>query len=337
MQLREYRRLLLRLLLSFIVAIPTFLISMVWMSLVPSTNYVRIFFQGKIWAGTDTRGKWALFFLAMPVMFLAANVFHVRAIKEIRVLWGRNSKVPILRRFYYFGSINLLMSAGISVAYFPSIAVLALDSRKTSQSSRQISTYFDTVVFLTMFILAGRYLEAYSKAKTSNAVTVLGKLRLTEALLVRSNPGSEDSLEESWLSLPVIRINVNLLEVGDVVRVLYGASPLADGTVALGDSTFDESSLTGESRPITKNIGDQVFAGTVNTGKPISIRVTEISGALILDQIVKVVRKGQTKRAPVERVANILTGYFVPVITLITISTFVIWFGLGQCRVLPEG
>jgi len=339
MQLRERRRLLLRLLLGFIVAIPTFFISVVWMSLVPSTNPVRIFFQRKMWAGVDTRAEWALLFLATPVMFCAADVFHVRAIKEIRALWGRNSKVPILRRFYRFGSMNLLMSAGTSAAYFPSIAVLALDSRKTGTGNRQLSTYFDSVVFLTMFILAGRYLEAYSKAKTGDAVTLLGRLRPTEALLVRSNPYLEDPSEDNQSSLPatsVETINVDLLEVGDVVRVLRGASPPADGTVVLGDSTFDESSLTGESRHITKNAGDQVFAGTVNTDKPISVRVTEVSGTSMLDQIVKVVREGQTKRAPVERVADILTGCFVPVITLIAISTFVIWFGLGQGGVLPE-
>jgi Cu+-exporting ATPase len=340
MQLRERRRLLLRFLLSFIVAIPTFLISVVWTSLVPSSNPVRIFFEAKMWSGADTRAEWGLFFLATPVMFLAADVFHVRAIKEIRALWGRNSKVPILRRFYRFGSMNLLMSAGTSVAYFPSIAVLALDSQKTGQRNGQMSTYFDSVVFLTMFILAGRYLEAYSKAKTGDAVMMLGKLRPMEALLVRSNPDSEDSLEDSQSPLPttnVEKINVDLLEVGDVVRVLRGASPPADGIVIFGNSAFDESSLTGESRSITKNAGDQVFVGTVNTGKPISVRVTEISGASMLDQIVKVVREGQTKRAPVERVADILTGYFVPVITLIAISTFVIWFGLGQGGVLPEG
>jgi Cu+-exporting ATPase len=339
MQLRERHRLLLRFLLSFIVAIPTFLISVVWTSLVSPSNSVRLFFEAKMWAGADTRAEWALFFLATPVMFLAADVFHVRAIKEIRALWTRNSRVTILRRFYRFGSMNLLMSAGTSVAYFPSIAVLVLDSQKTGQQNGQISTYFDSVVFLTMFILAGRYLEAYSKAKTGDAVAMLGKLRPLEALLVRSNPDPEDSLEDSQPSLPmtsVEKINVDLLEVGDLVRVLYGASPPADGTVVFGDSTFDESSLTGESRPITKNAGDQVFAGTVNTGKPISVRVTEISGASMLDQIVKVVREGQTKRAPVERVVDILTGYFVPVITLIAISTFATWFGLGQGGVLPE-
>ncbi|KAK5936581.1 hypothetical protein PMZ80_011179 [Knufia obscura] len=335
MQLRERRRLLLRLLLSFIVAIPTFLIGVVWMGLVPSTNRVRIFFQGKMWAGADTRAEWALFFLATPVMFLAADVFHVRAVKEIQASWGRNSKVPILRRFYRFGSMNLLMSAGTSVAYFPSIAVLALDSRKTGEPNGKLSTYFDAVVFLTMFILAGRYLEAYSKAKTGDAVTILGKLRPTETLLVRSNPDSEDS-QSSLPATDVEKINVDLLEFGDVVRVLRGASPPADGTLVFGDSAFDESSLTGESRPVTKNAGDQVFAGTVNTGRPISVRVTEVSGASMLDQIVKVVREGQTKRAPVERFADILTGYFVPVITLIAILTFVIWLGLGQGGVLPD-
>ncbi|KAH8650868.1 Cu2+-exporting ATPase [Tricladium varicosporioides] len=339
MQFRERRRLLLRLLLSFVVAIPTFLISVVWMSLVPSTSRVRMFFQGKMWTGADTRAEWALFFLATPVMFFAADVFHVRAIKEVRALWGQNSKVPILRRFYRFGSMNLLMSAGTSVAYFPSIAVLALDSRKTSQSKGQVSTYFDAVVFLTMFILAGRYLEAYSKAQTGDAVTMLDKLRPTEAVLVRPNPDIGDTSEDSQPSLPITnveKINIDLLEVGDIVRVLHGASPPADGVVISGNSTFDESSLTGESRPIAKNPGDQVFAGTVNTSKPISIRVTEISGASMLDQIVKVVREGQTKRAPVERVADILTGYFVPVITLIAITTFFSWFGLGQGGVLPE-
>lgn len=338
MQAHERHRLLLRLILSSIVAIPTFLIGVVWTSLVPQTNPLRMFFQERMWVGADTRVEWALFFLATPVMFFAADIFHVRAAQEIRALWGRKSKVPILRRFVRFGSMNLLMSAGTSIAYFPSIAVLALNAQKTGQRV-ETSTYFDTVVFLTMFILAGRYLEAYSKAKTGDAVTLLGKLRPTEALLVRSNPDLENPSAESQSYLPmenIEKIHVDLLEVGDVVRVPHGASPPADGIIVMGDSIFDESSLTGESRSIVKIVGDQVFAGTVNTGNPISIRVTGVAGVSMLDQIVNVVREGQTKRAPVERIADILTGYFVPVITLIAITTFVVWFGLGQGGVLPE-
>jgi Cu+-exporting ATPase len=183
------------------------------------------------------------------------------------------------------------MSARTSIVYFPSIAMLTLDSRKTGAPKEQLSTYFDVVVFLTMFILTSRYLEAYSKAKTGNAVTMLGKLRPTEALLVRSNLDSVDS-QPSLPTTDVEKINVNLLKVGNIVRVLRGAFPPANGTVVIGDSTFNESSLTRESRPITKNTGDQVFTRTVNTSKPISVRVTGILGASMLNQIVKVVREG---------------------------------------------
>jgi Cu+-exporting ATPase len=338
MQRHERRRLLFRLLLSFVVAIPTFLISVVWTSLVPSSNSLRIYFEEKMWAGSNSRVEWALFFLATPVYFFAADVFHVRALKEIHALWSSHSKVPILRRFYRFGSMNLLMSAGTSVAYFPSIAVLGLNARKVESSHGQISTYFDAVVFLTMFILAGRYLEAYSKSKTGDAVTMLGRLRPNEALLVSSNQDSgtsSNSSQQAGSTANIETVNIDLLEVGDVVRVPHGTSPPADGIIVTGETSFDESPLTGESRPITKTCGDQVFTGTVNMGKPISVRVTETSGASMLDQIVSVVREGQTKRAPVERIADILTGYFVPVITAIAVTTFVVWLGLGQGGVLP--
>jgi P-type Cu+ transporter len=225
------------------------------------------------------------------------------------------------------------------VAYFPSIAVLALNARRSTHGQHgQTTTYFDAVVFLTMFILAGRYLEAYSKVRTGDAVMMLGKLRPKEALLLRSDQDSEVSSEDGQpdiLTTNIERIDVDLLEIGDVVRVPHGTSPPADSIVIAGDTTFDESSLTGESRPVSKVIGDQTYTGTVNTGRPISVRVTAVSGASMLDQIVQVVREGQTKRAPVERIADILTGYFVPCITLFAIATFVLWFGLGQGGILP--
>jgi P-type Cu+ transporter len=342
MQVRERWRLLYRLLLSFIVAIPTFLIGVVWMSLVSSTNSVHVFFQQEMWSGISIRSEWALFFLATPVMFFAADVFHVRAMKEIHALWGRKSHVPIVRRFYRFGSMNLLMSAGTSAAYFPSIAILALNARGPTaggKSYENTSTYFDSVVFLTMFILAGRYLEAYSKAKAGDAITMLGKLRPTEALLVSSvvgSPDAKESLSQDLSTETLEQVHVDLLEVGDLVRVPRGASPPADGTVLHGNTTFDESSLTGESIPIEKRCSDQVFTGTVNTGHPITMQVTSILGTAMLDQIVRAVREGQTKRAPVERLADTLTGYFVPVITLLAVSTFVIWLGLGLGGILPD-
>ena len=331
----EQRRLLTRLLFVFAVAIPTFLIGIVFMSLVPSQNSTRMYLEQTIWSGSVTRIEWALFIMSTPVMFYGTDVFHTRALKEIHALWRPGSRVPILRRFYRFGSMNLLISAGTAVAYFASLAVLIVDAVVGIKTSAHSTTYFDSVVFLTLFILAGRFLEAHSKARTGDAVSSLGNLRPSDALLVENRsahtdaPGGVDSDQ-------LTRIGVDLLEVGDIVRIPHGASPPADGqVVGEGSYQFDESSLTGESRPVKKTVGDQVFTGSVNMGQSVEIRVTELGGSSMLDRIIAVVREGQSKRAPLERVADLLTSHFVPVITLIAILTFVIWLALGHSGVLP--
>ena len=343
MQLHERQRIFRRLIISFVFAIPTLLIGVVWMDLVPDSNGIRAFFETPTWSGSATRAEWALFILATPVMFFAADVFHKRAIKEIRALWRKGSKVPIMRRFYRFGSMNLLMSAGTSVAYFSSIALLGIAATTPkSMSNGSGTTYFDSVVFLTFFILIGRFLEAYSKSKTGDAISMLGKLRPNEALLVtptsaETSHSNNEKFEAKLEQNPVVStISVDLLEVGDTIMVPHGASPPTDGVIVNGLTQFDESSLTGESRPVPKDLGEKVFAGAINTGNPTSMRITEVGGTSMLDQIVNVIREGRTKRAPVERVADILTGYFVPVITALAILTFFIWFALGQSGTLSD-
>lgn len=341
MQTRERKRILRRLLLSLVIAIPTLLIGVIWMSVVPSSNSTRVFFEKPIWAGSVTRAEWALFILATPVYFFAADVFHIRAIKEIRALWRKGSRVSMFRRFYRFGSMNLLISAGTSVAYFASLALLVIGATAPHVTANE-TTYFDTVVFLTFFILIGRYLEAYSKSKTGDAVAMLGKLRPQEATLVtsvRSEPMKQPgaiSEEKSSPAPSTRKIDADLLEVGDVVIVTRGSSPPADGRILTGFAQFDESSLTGESHNVKKGPGEKVFVGTVNTGDSITVEVLEVSGSSMLDQIVSVVREGQTKRAPVERIADILTGYFVPIITGLAIITFFVWFSLGQSGALSS-
>jgi heavy metal translocating P-type ATPase len=335
MQLHERRRLLVRLLFVFAVAIPTFLIGIVFMSLVPSQNPTRMYLEQTIWSGSVTRIEWALFIMSTPVMSYGTDVFHTRALKEIYALWRPGSRVPIIRRFYRFGSMNLLISAGTAVAYFSSLAVLIIDAVAGSKTSAHSTTYFDSVVFLTLFILAGRFLEAHSKARTGDAVSSLGNLRPSEALLVETQSTDTDASGTRG-SDQMARVGVDLLEIGDMVRIPHGASPPADGlVVGEGSYQFDESSLTGESRPVKKTVGDQVFTGSVNVGQPVQIRITELGGSSMLDRIIAVVREGQSKRAPLERVADLLTSHFVPVITLIAILTFVIWLALGHSNVLP--
>ncbi|KAH8695503.1 putative copper resistance-associated P-type ATPase [Talaromyces proteolyticus] len=339
MQLRERRHFLSRLLFVFIVAIPTFLIGIVFTSLVPSTTRIRQYLSDPIWSGAVSRMEWAMLIMTTPVMFYGADVFHIRAMKEIRALWRPGSKVPVLRRFYRFGSMNLLISAGTLVAYLASLAVLIAGAVVKPSSTHSLSTYFDTVTFLTLFILAGRSLEAYSKSKTGDAVSALGRLRPNEALLMKSESSDLGaSPTESESSDTIQRIPVDLLEVGDIVNIPHGASPPADGVVvSSGKFQFDESSLTGESRPVSKTTGDQLYSGSVNVGQQVSVRVTELGGTSMLDQIIKVVREGQSKRAPMERIADVLVAYFVPIITLIAILTFVIWLSLGQSGALPVG
>ena len=154
------------------------------------------------------------------------------------------------------------MSLGTSIAYFASIVLLILNARSSTPNS---TTYFDSVVFLTFFVIAGRYIEAFSRHKTAGAITELKKLRPKEALLLDENGRTE-------------RISAELLEVGDRVLVTTGSSPPTDGIIISGFTTLDESSLTGEAKPISKGIGEQVFEGTINRERVITMCVSSVRG-----------------------------------------------------------
>lgn len=131
------------------------------------------------------------------------------------------------------------------------------------------------------------------------------------------------------------RVSVDLIDTGDTVKIPHGSSPPCDGTLLEESAEFDESSLTGESRVVEKHKGDAIFSGTINKGRAITARVTGPAGASILESIIHIVREGQAKRAPVERIADLLTAYFVPVIVVIAITTWIIWLSLGLSGALP--
>ncbi|KAG1820202.1 heavy metal translocatin [Suillus subaureus] len=359
LQQREQRALLLRLFFTFIIAMPTFIIGVVYMSLVPGSNSTKQYLMGPMWKGNASRIEWALFFLATPVYFYGAGSFHRRSIKEIRSLWRKESTTPIVKRFTRFGSMNLLVSTGVSVAYFSSISLLILAATQPPASSgtAQDTTYFDAVVFLTMFLLVGRYLDAYSKARTADAITALGSLRPAEALLRTTGSASDSTASAivprndpekcdvsfdngSFIASPGFRfekVPIDLLEVGDVVRVQNGATPPSDGTIVSGaETSFDESSLTGEARLVKKNVGDEVLLGTINKSRAVDVRVNAIGGVTMLDQIVQIVREGQTRRAPIERIVDHITTVFVPIVTLLAIVTWLTWLALGVSGAIPR-
>jgi P-type Cu+ transporter len=336
---RERRRILVRLALAVAAAIPAFVIGIVCMQLLAANNSIRRYMMTPVWAGDVSRSMWALFLLATPVYLFSADTFHRKALKEIKTMWRPGSPTPLLQRFTRFGSMNMLMSLGTTIAYVSSVAELGIAATQKpalmpmsgtnadvgqGQAQSASSTYFDSVIFLTMFLLMGRFIEAYSKAKTGDAVTSLGKLRPTEAILVEEKDGASR------------KVSVDLLEVGDIVLVHHGSSPPFDGVIVNGETKFDESSLTGESRLVSKGGGDKVFSGTVNRAGPVSVQLTSVSGTSMLDQIIKIVREGQTKRAPVERAADVITSHFVPFVVAIGVTTWCVWLGLGLSHALPE-
>ncbi|TQV97683.1 Cu-transporting P-type ATPase [Cordyceps javanica] len=316
---KHQRALLWRMILALIIAVPTLIFGIIYMSLVSDSNSTKHFLM-KPWVSGLSRLEIILFALSTPVYFFGADIFHTRAMKEVWTMWKSGSRTSLAQRFYKFGSMNLLISLGTTIAYFSSIAQMIAAAVNHDEDVPSDRFYFDSVVFLTLFLLAGRLIEAYSKSKTGSAVEALAKLRPTTALLVEGKAGDVRTTE----------IPLDQLEHGDIIRVPHGASPAADGTILTGESNFDESSLTGESRPIKKIPGDEVFAGTVNKGAAITIRATGTSGKSMLDQIVEVVREGQTKRAPVEQIADLMTSYFVPVVTLIAVITWIVWLVLVQ-------
>lgn len=333
----ERKKILYRTIFSVIAAIPTFILGIVGMSLLPKTNGFRVYLDEPLWVGSVSRVTWAMFIISSCVYFYSANVFHSKAYKEITSLW--RSGISWKRRLFKFGSMNLLMSLGTTISYFASIALLILAARsKNSTMAMQhhgqggyTTTYFDSVVFLTMFLLLGRLLEAYSKAKTASAVSLLGKLRPDTVHLIEDYSESGQQTESSKV------VSIDLIETGDYIKILPGMAPPADSIVVEGKSSWDESALTGESLPVEHGIGQQIYAGTINTGGiPVIAKIVAVEGSSMLDQIVEAVRQGQLHRAPIERVADKITGVFVPIVTFIAIITWAIWLGLGLSGKLPE-
>lgn len=324
---KSTREIIIRQIATTLFAIPTFIFGVVGMSLLKPNNVFRMWLEEPIWRGNVARVVWILFILSTPVYFFITDLFHRKALKEVRALW--NQKNNWKRRLFKFGSMNLLMSLGTSVAYFASIALLAISgSQKPIKGHNATTTYFDSVVFLTFFLLIGRLLESISKSKTVAAISNLSAMKKQTSRLL-DNYGKTNMTERV--------VDVKYLEAGDHIKISPGGSPPSDCVIIQGESEFDESALTGESVPVSHLPGDQIFAGTVNIGRSTIIaKLIALDGDSLLDQIVNTVRDGQLKRAPVEKLADALTGYFVPVIVLLAVSTWVIWLALGYGHELPQ-
>ncbi|KAF2768865.1 heavy metal translocatin [Teratosphaeria nubilosa] len=309
---------------SLTFAIPVFLISMVFPMFLPVLDFGSINFAG-IWLG-----DLICLLLTIPVQFGIGRRFYVSAFRSIR------HRAP---------TMDVLVVLGTSAAFFFSCAAM-LVSIFVPPHSRPATT-FDTSTMLITFILLGRFLENRAKGQTSRALSRLMGLAPSTATIY-ADPIAAAKAAETWRSGAETNekarlekratasageeqaVPTELIEVGDVVILKPGDKIPADGTVTRGESYVDESMVTGEAMPILKRPGSNLMAGTVNSAGRLDFRVTRAGRDTQLSQIVRLVQEAQTSRAPIQRMADVVAGYFVPIIITLGLSTFVGWMMLSH-------
>ena len=206
--------------------------------------------------------------------------------------------------------MNLLISAGTGSAYLISTASIFLDLGAAFEHK-----YFGTAVMLIAFIVLGRYLEAKSRGKTSEAIKKLMGLQARKARVLVDNVEKEIPIED--------------MKPGDIVVVRPGEKLPVDGIVTEGRSAIDESMLTGESIPVEKNVGNEVIGATINKTGTFKYRATKVGADTALAQIIKLVEDAQTSKAPIQRIADIVAGHFIVTVMSIALLAFFYWYFIG--------
>lgn len=252
-------------------------------------------FTSFIWLPDLFMNPWFQLALATPVQFIIGRQFYVGAYKALRN-----------------GSANMdvLVALGTSAAYFYSL-YLTIQSLN-SHGHHQVDMYYETSAVLITLILLGKLFEALAKGRSSEAIKTLMGLQAKNALVIRD--GQEMS------------IAIDQVVVGDHIIVKPGEKIPVDGIVLEGTSSVDESMLTGESIPVEKRAGDHAIGSTINKNGVLRIQATKVGKETALAQIIKVVEEAQGSKAPIQRVADQISGIFVPIVVGIAVVTFLIWF-----------
>lgn len=250
-------------------------------------------FTSWIWFPELFMEPWFQFALATPVQFIIGGRFYVGAYKALRN-----------------GSANMdvLVALGTSAAYFYSLYLTIWNVPG--------DLYYETSSVLITLILLGKLFEMLAKGRSSEAIKSLMGLQAKTATVIRS--GEE-------ISVPVEEVIV-----GDIILVKPGEKVPVDGMIMDGISAIDESMLTGESIPVDKHPGEPVMGATINKNGVLKVKATKVGKETALSQIIKVVEEAQGSKAPIQRVADVISGIFVPIVVGIAVLTFLIWYFLVE-------
>ncbi len=240
-----------------------------------------------------------LWALATPVQFWAGLRFYKGA-------WGAIK--------HGAADMNTLIAVGTSAAYLYSVAVV-LFPHFFAAAGIGHGLYFDTSSMIIALILMGRFLESRARGQTSEAIKKLIGLRPNTATLIKEGKETEVTVEE--------------VAVGDILLVRPGERVPVDGVVSDGASAVDESMLTGESMPVEKKAGDNVTGATLNLTGSFRFKAARVGKDTVLSRIIRLVDEAQGSKAPIQRLADIIAGYFVPAVIAIAVITFIIWLIIG--------